>query len=478
MTVSVFVFVFIISAFLTAVLISQQIAFNVLPSSIQKAEAIEHKTSLPRTSNEVNTIPSSQSNTASSDGCINYNPSTRTITVGCGSSARLADIDNKLRDSGVLAKQSPTGTWFLSANLVISKGATFHIDSVDTKWLKINSKVDRSGRPKIGPAYIINVFGSLKIDSVKITSWDPTTNYYAVTNGSRTGSGVFIFGAPRPSIVVENNATGTTDITNSEIAYLGYEQGKHKGGSGLSYYYGGDGSIIRNNDIHHVYFGIYTFGVGHMIIENNIIRNSGHYGLDPHTGTHDMVIRNNTVYDNNGSGIICSLNCYNILIENNKVYHNADDGIVFSRNMYNSIARNNIVYYESNGIFVSQSHNNQVYNNTISNSGNGFNLNSGSTNNKMYYNTMMNSKSHAILINNSSSGNIFTSNKIVSSTTRGLKIVQDSTSKNTFSNNQIVSTGRTSTKVAEPSSEGNAVKHPLIKRQALVFFMSPDLFFD
>ena len=54
-------------------------------------------------------------------------------------------------------------------------------------------------------------------------------------------------------MVVENNATGITDITNSEIAYLGYEQGKHKGGSGLSYYYGGDGSIIRNNDIHHVY---------------------------------------------------------------------------------------------------------------------------------------------------------------------------------------------------------------------------------
>ena len=66
--------------------------------------------------------------------------------------------------------------------------------------------------------------GSLKIDSVKITSWDPTTNYYAITNGSRTGSGVFILGAPRPYIVVENNATGTTDITNSEIAYLGYEQ--------------------------------------------------------------------------------------------------------------------------------------------------------------------------------------------------------------------------------------------------------------
>ena len=201
MIVSVFVFVFIISVLsLSTLLISQQIAFSVLPLSIQKAEDIKHKTSPPSpapSSNEVNTIPSSppshQSNTASSDGCINYNPSTRTITVSCGSSARLANIDNKLHDSGVLAKQSPTGTWFLSANLVISKGATFHIDSIDTKWLKINSKVDRSGGPKIGPAYIINVFGSLKIDSVKITSWDPTTNYYAITNGSRTGSGVYFW---------------------------------------------------------------------------------------------------------------------------------------------------------------------------------------------------------------------------------------------------------------------------------------------
>ena len=55
-------------------------------------------------------------------------------------------------------------------------------------------------------------------------------------------------------------------------------------------------------------------GVDHITIENNIIRNNGHYGLDPHTGTHNMIIRNNTVYGNNGIGIICSLDCYNILI--------------------------------------------------------------------------------------------------------------------------------------------------------------------
>ena len=343
-TIPVFVFVYITCALVPIIIIPG--AFNMLPPPIQEANAIKHITSPSHTpaSNDGNTIPSSppspKSNTALSSGCINYNPSKRTITVSCSSSTRLTDIDNKLQDASILANQSPTGIWFLNANLVIAKGATFSIDSSDTKWLKISSKVTPGpGSAKIAPAYWIDVHGSLKIDSVKITSWDPTTNYYAITNGSRTGSGVFIFGAPRPSIVVENNATGTTDITNSEIAYLGYEEGKHKGGSGLSYYYGGDGSIIRNNDIHHVYFGLYTFGVGHMIIENNIIRNSGHYGLDPHTGTHDMIIRNNKVYDNNGSGIICSLNCYNILIENNKVHDNAENGIDFSRNMYNSIAK-------------------------------------------------------------------------------------------------------------------------------------------
>ncbi|MGB7954526.1 MAG: right-handed parallel beta-helix repeat-containing protein, partial [Candidatus Nitrosopolaris sp.] len=180
-------------------------------------------------------------------------------------------------------------------------------------------------------------------------------------------------------------------------------------------------------------------GVGHMIVENNIIRNSGHYGLDPHTGTHDMIIRNNTVYDNKGGGgIICSLDCYNILIENNKVHDNAGDGIDFSRNMYNSVARNNIVYNEPIGISVSQSHNNQIYNNTVSKSSSGI-QGSGSSNNKILGNTIANSISQAILLNNGSSGNTFSENKLVSSTPAGLKIVQDSTAKNNiFSNNQII----------------------------------------
>jgi hypothetical protein len=214
----------------------------------------------------------------------------------------------------------------------------------------------------------MDVFGSLKINSVRVTSWNPQTNDYATSSGTRDlFNDVLVIGEPRPYIRIQEGATGTTDITNSEIAYLGYESGVGGGTSGIRYD-GADGSVLRNNDIHHVYFGFYSSGVGEMIVENNHIHNNVHYGFDPHTGTHDMIFRNNTVHDNGGIGVICSLDCHNITIENNKIYNNVKMGLMFSRNMFDSVARNNLISNEDKALSVSESHNNEIYNNTISNS--------------------------------------------------------------------------------------------------------------
>src|SRR6476646_1637597 len=265
--------------------------------------------------------------TGNGNGCISYDSVRRLITVSC-KSATLTDIYNQLNDPAVLNKeqQQRNGVWLLNANLTINKGATLTIDPTDTAWLKIIA----DGRTL---AYGIHVLGSLKIDSVKLTSWNPETNYYAMSNGSRESSGpatkacgnncpiavkdkLTHHGAPRPYIRIESSATGTTNITNSYIGYIGYEAGWGKMTPGLQYN-SGNGSVIRNNDFDHLYIGFYSVNVGNMVIENNKIHNSGHYGIDPHTGTHDMVIRNNIVYDNNGTAIICSLNCYNIRFEKN-----------------------------------------------------------------------------------------------------------------------------------------------------------------
>jgi mannuronan 5-epimerase len=344
-----------------------------------------------------------------SSHCINYDSSERTITISC-LSASLDDIYNQLHNNDILSKQQSSfgNTFLLNAGLTIQKGSTFYINSTDTNWLKIVAD-------GVNPNEI-KVLGSLKIDSVKITSWNPTTNDYGTTNGSRHSVQdklILNKGDVRPVIKVEGDATGTTDITNSEIAYLGYEGGTSPGASGLSYY-GGDNSIIKNNKIHNLYFGFYSKGAGGMTIENNYIYDNDIYGLDPHTGTHDMVIRNNFVYNNGGFGIICSVDCYNITIEKNEVHDNYH-GIMLSRNMTNSFVKNNVIYNENvSGIFVSDSYNNQIVKNTLSNSATGIFINTHASNNQISENTIINSK-EGITLDGDDVGteNLIKNNKII-----------------------------------------------------------------
>jgi poly(beta-D-mannuronate) C5 epimerase len=320
-----------------------------------------------------------QQDQAEPEACITYDSEENTIRIEC-EYANLTGVYNQLKDPDLLHKETENGVWLLNAGLVIEEGTTLYINSTDTSWLRIVADGET--------AYPILVSGSLKIDSVKITSWNPNTNDYALTDDSDRNGEDTTIGTPRPHMTIEAGATGTMDIINSEIAYLGYEAGYGAGRTGLRYE-GGDGSVIRGNNIHDLWFALYTKGTGGLVIEDNHVHNNGHYGLDPHTGTHDMIIRNNTVHDNGSIGIICSLDCYNIIIENNKVYNNTKWGIMFSRNMSDSVARNNIVSNELRGIIVSESHDNEVYNNTILSSGSGIEVDEDSYNNIIYGNTMI-----------------------------------------------------------------------------------------
>jgi mannuronan 5-epimerase len=209
---------------------------------------------------EVNAQQETFSTATEKYNCISYNDVKRLIKLSC-KFATLTDIYNQINNHEVLDRQpqQQQGIWLLNANLTIDKGSTLTIDPKDTMWLKIIT----DGRTL---AYGIHVYGSLKIDSVKVTSWNPETNYYGISNGSRESSGpstktcgsncsiaqkdlLTHYGAPRPYIRVESHATGTTNITNSYIGYLGYEGGWGKKTSGL-YYNAGNGSIIRNNEIY------------------------------------------------------------------------------------------------------------------------------------------------------------------------------------------------------------------------------------
>jgi parallel beta-helix repeat protein len=62
---------------------------------------------------------------------------------------------------------------------------------------------------------------------------------------------------------------------------------------------------------------------------------------------------------------------------------------MFSRNMTDSIARNNDVRNEDRGIVISESSNNEIYNNTVSDSGSGIEVDEDSSGNSIHNNTIV-----------------------------------------------------------------------------------------
>ncbi len=366
------------------------------------------------------------------NSCISYNSIENEISVAC-QGAEFIDIANSLQDQNILQRETSNfneKNWILKAGIYVEKNATLSINSHDVTWLKI---VPSENTPNA-----IEVDGSLKVDSVKITSWNPQTNDYVYFSDAVKYDELQYTKELRPYIKVNSGATGPTIIQNSELAYLGY---KCSGCGGLTFH-GGEFSMLLNNDIHHIYKGFYSKGMGYMLIEGNHVYNNDKYGIDPHTGTHHMLILNNTVHDNGSSGIICSLDCYYILIEGNEVYNNGADGpgrgIAFSINMYHSVAKNNYVHHQNKCIGVSGgSHDNEIHDNQVSNCEVGLYTSQESYKNNVYNNIIKNII-NGIVVKTGAYDNAFHYNKIVNASEGGILKVEDpGTAGNTFENNNV-----------------------------------------
>ena len=113
--------------------------------------------------------------------------------------------------------------------------------------------------------------------------------------------------------------------------------------------------------------------------------------------------------------------------------------------MTNSVVRNNLLRDQKNAIVVSQSHNNEIYNNIILNSNPGITLQNASSANKIYLNSIINS-TNATSIKTSAHGNMLYSNTIgLNDTTNAKANSIDNDSKsldNTFRDNRIVNTNK------------------------------------
>src|ERR687895_1927007 len=278
-----------------------------------------------------------------STACVGYQGEVNTIMITCDAS--FIDVVQAINDPGILEQEAEqNGQYILNANMQVDDGVTF----------EMTSNGDNLQYLKLAGENGIIVYGKILIDGVTITSWDVSEGdiIQQDMNGS-VSRGYIQFAGSEGS-----------QILNSEFGYLGYDD---PGRRGFDLYGGGGPSHdmeIRGSTFHDMWFAFYSNAAYDIVVDGSEYYHNLEYALDPHTGTHDMNITNNYLHHNR-YGAICSEDCYNILIEGNTAHHNTDAGIVFSRNMTNSIARNNHIYNATSGISVSESPNNQIYNNTI-----------------------------------------------------------------------------------------------------------------
>ena len=282
--------------------------------------------------------------------CIDYEAAEKTINIDCDH-ASFEDVISTINNESVLEKLKEDGQYLLKANLRVADDATFEMTS---------NGVDNLQYLKIAGENGIIVHGRIMIDGVKITSWNASTNDVIQQDMDGSVSRGYI----------QFDASEGAQIINSEFAYLGYDELGRRGfdlhGQDSSRFgYGPSSNMeIRGSKFHHMWRAFYSTGAFNITIDGNEYHHNLNYAVDPHSGTHDMNIKNNWVH-HNSIGIICSVNCTNILIEGNKVENNIRAGIFFSRNMTDSIVRNNQIYNATSGIIVSESSNNQIYNNTV-----------------------------------------------------------------------------------------------------------------
>src|SRR5215211_5926101 len=279
--------------------------------------------------------------TDASTACVGYQSGVNTITITCDAS--FLDVVQAINDPEILEQEEQEGQYILKANLEVADGVNF----------EMTSSGDGLQYLKVAGENGIIVHGRILINSVIITSWDVSNEEVIPQDMNGTIRRGY----------VQFAASEGSQIINSEFGYLGDIEPGRRGfdlfGEGPSH-----DMVIRGSKFHDMWFAFYSREAYNITVDGNEYYNNIKYALDPHTITHDMVITNNWLHDN-PIGVICSDRCWNILIEGNLVEDTTNAAIFFSRNMTDSIARNNHVINARTGVLLSESPNNQIYNNTV-----------------------------------------------------------------------------------------------------------------
>jgi parallel beta-helix repeat protein len=271
-----------------------------------------------------------------------FDRAANTIELTAGENATLPALAEAVDDPGALQEIAP-GEWLLGADLVVRSGASLEISAPTVRWLKLASAGGRIASVKA-------FGGNLDIDGSCITSWDVAQNRADTEYADGRGY-----------LLARDGAQMTID--RAELRYLGSGEVE---AYGLSWRTAGTGGRITNSVVSHNYFGLYSYEVSGLVVQDNEFHDNVLYGIDPHTGSRDLVIERNIAYNNGKHGIILAEEVTDSVIRDNVVYGNKHHGIVlYLRSDRNLIENNDSFGNAAQGININESSGNTVRGNRV-----------------------------------------------------------------------------------------------------------------
>ena len=393
-----------------------------------------------------------------------HGQTTITVTVtGASGSVTLADIKAGLGAANTttplhcgaglanaaLLQELGNSQWRLNANLFIGPNVTLNLDpqnGVAELQLCSQATVAASGAQRVtivqsdnasdvatatiaidylSFVYLRTHSGIINLDNVKVYSWDPQANNFDqdIENG-------------RAYLIAKYAAA--MNIHNSEVSYLGSADGESYGLSWRDINDSATPDLLRtrvtgeivNSNIHHNYYGVYTFQAENMAFIGNQFHDNVRYGFDPHDFTHDVLVENNLSYNNGAHGFIISRGCNNFTFRNNKAYNNNNPDPVDQAQGFmldpgspnasspqapasNNLLENNVAYdNEGFGLRILGSPLNQIVNNHFYRNARGIVVDAGSGENLIDSNVITKSLSYGIVTQETANANTITNNTV------------------------------------------------------------------
>ena len=271
-----------------------------------------------------------------------YDAPTNTITLAAGQGVPLPELAGLVGNPAAL-RETAHGEWLLGANILVLRGASLQVTAPSVRWLMMSS----------GPAGFVTLKafgGGLHVEGSCITSWDAAQG--RVDTEHTDG---------RSFVLARDGAHLTID--RAELRYLGYGEVESYG---LAWRTEGTNGRITGSIVSHLYYGLYTYAVGGLMVQDNEFHDNLLYGIDPHTRSHHLTIERNVVHNNGKHGIILAEDCTDSVIRNNLVYNNDHHGIVlYLRSDRNLVEDNEVFGNTAQGINVNESSRNTIRGNSV-----------------------------------------------------------------------------------------------------------------